>query len=107
MVKSYILATAQFVHVKEEDLDWLVYHIITGCNGETCAGLARATGCSEPIIEASLDRLEHYMLIERNGLWIQPLTMQEMLVKCQSRYDKDSPIVIEHGVIRARDNQGT
>ncbi len=106
-VKNYILATVQFIHVKEEDLDWLVYHLVTGCNGETCAGLVRATGCPEPMIEASLSRLEHYMLVEREGLWFRPLSMQEMLVKCQSTYDKDSPIVIEHGVIRARDNRGT
>lgn len=106
-VKSYILASAQCIHVKEEDLDWLVYHLITGYNGATCAGLVKATGCTEPVIEASLDRLENYMLVEREDLWFRPLSPIEMMVKCQSRYDKSSPIVIEHGVIRARDNRET
>jgi hypothetical protein len=105
--EKYILAPAQFIYVKEEDLDWLVYHLITGCNGETCAGLVRATGCPEPVIEASLNRLENYMLVEREGSWFQPLSPIEMMVKCQSRYDKNSPIVIEHGVIRARDDRET
>jgi hypothetical protein len=88
--------------MKEEDLDWLVYHLLMEVKEQDLAGLAARTGCSEDELAASLARLESSFLITRAGNGFRVLSIQEFMLCCQSRYDPAMPFVIEDGVIRER-----
>ncbi|NYT20633.1 MAG: MarR family transcriptional regulator [Methanomicrobiales archaeon] len=88
--------------MNEEDLDWLVYHHLLDdpCQGvETLAG---KTGCSTTEIGESLRRLEKSMLISQDADGCRVLSVQEVLLQCQSRYDPHAPFTIEGGVIRMK-----
>jgi DNA-binding MarR family transcriptional regulator len=89
--------------VREEDLDWTIYHRIpeTGCI--TVEDLATATGLGEGVITRSLERLEHALLVRRSGAEVHLLSIQESLIECQCRHTtEDLPFVIENGVVRAK-----
>jgi hypothetical protein len=94
------------VQVKEEDLDWLVYHLLMEGKEEDPADLAARTGYSEDELAASLARLESSFLITRAGNGFRVLSIQEFMLSCQSRYDPAVPFVIERGVIRERKGSG-
>jgi DNA-binding MarR family transcriptional regulator len=90
--------------VKEEDADWLIYHLITQKSEITAGELADESGLDAAAVAASLDRLDHYLLIDRTGGKNRVLSVGESLVKCQAKYDNELPYVIENGVIKARKN---
>jgi len=88
--------------VREEDLDWTVYHCIPENSDITTPDLVTATGFEPGAVMASLERLEHYLLIRRSGDGVRLLSFQESLIACQCRHTKDDlPFVIENGVVRA------
>jgi len=89
--------------VREEDLDWAVYHGIPQTGTITVEDLISVTGFEPDAVMASLERLEHYLLIQRSGGRIRLLSIQESLIACRSRHSRvDLPFVIENGVIRAK-----
>jgi hypothetical protein len=88
--------------VKEEDLDWWIYHLVAEEPGQDMTALSRKAGCSTDKIAASLDRLEKILLVERYGEGYRIRSIQEMLLSCQSRYDNTSSFIIENGIIRER-----
>jgi hypothetical protein len=88
--------------VKQEDTDWLVYHLIPPAAPTTSRDLVKKSGLDPSVIEASLARLERYCLIERNGGKVRVLTFGESLIHNQIHYDKDLPFTIENGVIREK-----
>jgi DNA-binding MarR family transcriptional regulator len=90
--------------VKEEDADWLIYHLIAQKGEVTVEVLAGESGLDTAIVAGSLDRLDRYLLIDRTGRKIRPLSIGEALVKCHAKNDKTLPYVIENGVIKARKN---
>jgi hypothetical protein len=94
------------VQVKEEDLDWLVYHLLLEDPLLDRAGLVVKTGCSEEELAASLARLESSFLITRAGNGFRVLSIQEFTLSCQSRHDPAAPFIIEGGVIRERKGSG-
>ncbi len=88
--------------MNEEDLDWRVYHLLLE---DPCLSpdiLAARAGCSTTDIEGSLRRLENLMLIVQESGGSRVLSVPEMLLQCQSRYDPRSPFTIEGGVIRVK-----
>jgi hypothetical protein len=88
--------------VKDEDLDWIVYHVLSGKGAKTEETIVRETGFPAGDIRASLTRMESNLLIEcREGNY-DVLSIPDMLFRCQCRYAKDSPVVIEDGVIRVK-----
>jgi hypothetical protein len=88
--------------VREEDLDWAVYHGIPQTGSITVGDLAAATGFEPGAVMASLERLERYLLIRRSGEAVRLLSVQESLIECQCRYTDDMPFFIENGVIKAK-----
>ncbi len=88
--------------MKQEDTDWLVYHLIPPDASTTSQDLVRKSGLDPSVVEESLARLERYCLIERNGGKVRVLTFGESLVRNQMVYDKDLPFTIENGVIRQK-----
>ncbi|MEI7434890.1 MAG: MarR family transcriptional regulator [Methanomicrobiales archaeon] len=88
--------------VKDEDLDWIVYHILSDKGAKTDESIIRETGLPAGDICASLSRLKSNFLIEcRDGNY-DILSIPEMLFRCQCRYGQDSPVVIEDGVIKVK-----
>ncbi|MDN7012834.1 MarR family transcriptional regulator [Methanoculleus sp. FWC-SCC3] len=88
--------------MREEDLDWAVYHRIPKTGGITVEDLVAVTGIEPGAVTASLKRLEHSLLIRQTEEGVRLLSIQESLVECQCRHTIDDlPFVIENGVIRA------
>ncbi|MGA9085591.1 MAG: MarR family transcriptional regulator [Methanoregula sp.] len=88
--------------MKEEDVDWLIYHIITQKGEVTADDLADVSGLDAAAVTTSLDRLDRYFLIDRTSGKIRTLSVGEALIKCQAKNDGTLPYIIENGVIRAR-----
>lgn len=91
--------------MNDEDLDWSVYHHLIEDPGQDEETLAGKTGCSSGEIGDSIWRLEKAMLIAREGQGYRVLSVPEMLLQCQVRYDPRSQITFEGGVIRMRKGQ--
>jgi hypothetical protein len=94
--------STECILVKEEDLDWLVYHLLLDGTMQDREGLISRTGCSSEELAASLERLELSFLIarEENGYRVQ--SIQEAMLACQSKYDPATPFIIENGIIKEK-----
>jgi predicted transcriptional regulator len=88
--------------VKEEDDDWVIYHLILKEPSLSVEGLITASGLDPGVVDASLKRLERYLLIERKEGNVRAFTVGEALIRCQVKYSKDLPYIIEDGVIKER-----
>jgi len=88
--------------VKEEDADWLIYHLIAKEPATTVEGLVILSGFDPGTVAASLERLERYLLVERSGGKLRVLNFGESLIRCQVKYSDDLPYTIENGVIKER-----
>jgi len=88
--------------VKEEDADWLIYHLIAKEPAMTVEGLVILSGFDPGTVAASLERLERYLLVERSGGKLRVLNFGESLIRCQVKYSDDLPFTLENGVIKAR-----
>ena len=88
--------------MREEELDWEVYHRIGEDATATPASIAMALGLGAREIEDSCRRLERNLLIERAGEGYRQLSCVESLASCQMRYCCDMPVYIENGVIKVK-----
>ena len=88
--------------MKEEDADWLIYHLIVKEPSGSAEDLVTASGLDTGAVEDSLRRLERYLLIERTEGNVRALSFGEALIRCQILYAKDLPYTIENGVIKER-----
>jgi hypothetical protein len=88
--------------VKEEDVDWLVYHQIPERAPVTADALAASCGLGLSDVEASLARLERFCLVERTGSSVRLLSFGEALIRNQLKYEEDLPFTMENGVIMAK-----
>lgn len=100
--KTLIRLRGECIQVKQEDVDWQVYHLIPPAAPTTAEELAEKCGFGLPVIEDSLARLERYCLVERNAGVVRVLTFGESLIRNQITYEKDLPFTLENGVIRAK-----
>ena len=91
--------------MKEEDTDWLIYHLIAGKPSLTTETLAAASGLDAAAVELSLARLERALIIGRTEDTVRVLSFGESLIKNQIKYSGDLPFVIENGVIREKKQQ--
>ena len=88
--------------VKDEDLDWIVYHVLSDEGAKTEESLVRETGFPAGDISASLCRLSSNLLIKcRDGSY-DVLSIPEMMFRCQCRYGQDIPVIIENGVVKVK-----
>ena len=88
--------------MREEDADWSIYHLIVQEPAITIEGLVVSSGLDPCMVDASLERLERYLLIERSGGKLRVLNFGESLIRCQVKYSDDLPFTLENGVIKAR-----
>lgn len=90
--------------MREEEIDWCIYHIIVDNKGISTEDIESKTGFEREAVEGSLKRLEKGCLISYDGQNANILSLQEMLLKCRIKNtaaDPESPVIIENGVIRA------
>jgi hypothetical protein len=90
--------------VRDEDLDWEIYHALLDGKARTTGDLV-AAGYDPLQIEGSLARLENSCLIERQGDAVRILSVQESILLCQVKNAKESPLCFENGVIRLKTEQ--
>jgi len=88
--------------VKDEEIDWLVYHQITMSDSVTTSELARKNSLPENTITASLERLRRNLLIEFRDGSVHALSVNESLIRCQIKYDTALPYTLENGVIKEK-----
>jgi Mn-dependent DtxR family transcriptional regulator len=88
--------------VKEEDVDWLVYHRIPEGSPVTAGALAARCGLGIPEVESSITRLERSCLVERADGSVRLLSFGEALIRNQVKYEEDLPFTIENGVIKEK-----
>ncbi|MBN1194284.1 MAG: MarR family transcriptional regulator [Methanomicrobiaceae archaeon] len=88
--------------MREEELDWTLYHIIAARNTTTIPELCTDTGFSRDNVEGAMERLERNCLIGRSEEDVRVLSIHESLIMCRVNHAQDSPIVVEDGVIKYR-----
>ena len=93
--------------MREEEIDWNIYHIIQYEKTISPGDIEARTGFEQEIVRDSLKRMEKSCLIGFEGDNVRLLSLQEMLLKCSIKNTAakpDSPVIIENGVIRANPN---
>lgn len=88
--------------MKEEELDWQIYHILADDPGKEEHTLAALLEVSVEQVRDSFSRLEKALLIEHSQKGIRVLSIPEMLLRCQERYDERCPFTFESGIIRLK-----
>lgn len=88
--------------MKEEDVDWIIYHLIIQKPVTDAETLCAESGFDALTTSASIARLEKNLLIELTEGKIRGLNIGEALIRCQMKYSNDLPFIIENGVIKAR-----
>ena len=92
--------------MREEDLDWNVYHTIA-MNGQIAMdellGLSDQPGES---IRDSVARLERRCLVARTETGVRVLSVQESIARCRLQHCMDDRIFMEDGVIKVRHPSG-
>lgn len=91
--------------MKEEDLDWRLYHILIDSPDTGLKDLATKAGSPVESVTASLGRLEDALLVVRRGDLYRISSVPEMMLACQCKYDRLAPFFIENGVIREKKGQ--
>ena len=93
--------------MRQEDIDWKIYHIVVDENSVSADDILSKTGFDRETITGSLKRLESGNLIEYDGKTARILSLHEMLLKCSIKNaaaSPESPIIIENGVIKENPN---
>lgn len=88
--------------MREEDLDWDVYHIIAMNGHITMDELLELSNQPGDVIGDSVARLERRCLVARTGTGVRVLPVQESIARCQLQHCMDDRLFMEHGVIKVR-----
>ena len=88
--------------MKPEDLDWIVYHLILEGKASDMDAIIGATGCTPAEGDESIRRLVSYFLIDTDGDRFYALSVPDMFLRSQCKYDEGMPIVIENGVVKTK-----
>ncbi len=88
--------------MKEEDADWIIYHLIAEKETITAEELIVASEMDTDAVHASLARLERSLLVERSGASVRAVTIGEAILKCQIKNTLDPRFEIVDGIIKAR-----
>jgi len=91
--------------MRDEDLDWEIYHALLYGKVGTARDLV-AAGYDHDLVEASLGRLERYHLIERRGEVLRALSLPESILLCHLNNEEDSPLIFDKGIIRLKTEKG-
>ena len=87
--------------MRDEDLDWEIYHMLLYGRVRTTRDL-EAAGFDPATADESLSRLERFLLIERRGDAVRPLTFQEAILLCRLKNEEGNLLFFKDGVVRVR-----
>ena len=87
--------------MRNEDVDWALFHMIPENGTRTIAELAEQSGFSEDEIRASLARLQKACLIHVKGEVVCALSITDMFMMNEMQH-ASSDIYIENGIIKVR-----
>ena len=88
--------------VRDEDIDWMIYHLITGnpgCNGDT---LIKLTGLGLDAVNASLARLKRYCPVDFCDESWHACSLEEIIFRKQMASLLSDGFEISGGLIRYR-----
>jgi hypothetical protein len=88
--------------MKEEDIDWIIYHLLVQVKTASPDELAAQSGLDLSLVILSLQRLEHNLLVKFADDRARVLNISETLILCQMKYDTNLPYTIENGVIKPK-----
>lgn len=88
--------------MKDEDIDWLIYHLLVQAKTTTPEDLAARSGLDYSTVVTSLQRLEKNLLIEQVNGSARVISISESLIRCKVKYDANLPFTIENGVIKPK-----
>ena len=101
-IKTLIQSNEECIEMKDEDADWLIYHLVAQGHSATADELVLTSGLDPSAVDESLGRLERNLLIEQKEGRVRVLTIGEALLLCEIKHSQDLPYTIENGVIRER-----
>ncbi|MDK2973973.1 MAG: hypothetical protein PWP08_344 [Methanofollis sp.] len=81
----------------------MVYHAIALNRAATLPALIDDMGGDAAAVEASVQRLASYLLIEQRGDALRALSIEESILRCRFRHGSGTPLEIENGVIKIPD----
>jgi predicted transcriptional regulator len=87
--------------MRNEDVDWALFHMIPENGTRTIAELAEQSGFSEDEIMASLARLQKACLIHVKDEVVCALSITDMFMMNEMQH-ASSDIYIENGIIKVR-----
>lgn len=102
IISSFLHTLRTREDMKDEELDWQVYHLLLENADRKEEVLAALLGCTPGEVGSSLTRLERAMLLDCTPEGIRVLSLQEVILRCQARYDHHCPFFFEGGVIRTK-----
>lgn len=88
--------------MKDEHIDWLIYHIIEPTGSIALEDLTKKSGLDPATVTESILRLENSLLVDQSKGRVRRLSIGESLIQCQVRYDPALPYTIENGVIKEK-----
>ncbi len=90
--------------MKDEDVDWKIYHLLPDGQTIPIQDLAAQSGLDEQTVRASLARLEKSRLVMVKGDCACPLSITDFIFASQiaSQPEDDCGIYIENGIIKVR-----
>ena len=88
--------------MRDEELDGQVYHLLAGSPGTDEPAIAALLHATSEEIGRSLERLESALLVEKGPSGLRVLSIPEMILRCQARYDPECPFTMDNGVIRVK-----
>lgn len=92
------------IYVKEEDIDWRIYHVIVQEKGSSLKELVDICGFEFSVVQASINRLTRYLLIDcREGEdCYKACDIGEIMLKNQLKDCFTDGLELSGGVIRYR-----
>jgi hypothetical protein len=88
--------------VKEEDADWIIYHLIAQKETTTAEELIVASEMDADAVHAALARLERSLLVECSDTSFRAVTIGEAILKCQIKNTMDPRFEIVDGILKVR-----
>jgi predicted transcriptional regulator len=90
--------------MKEEEIDWALYHLLEEGKPVGIPELCGRSGLSGETVASSLSRLEKNCLIRVTQDMVSLLSLSEMLMINELKYAVSSPVCLENGIIKVRKN---
>lgn len=92
------------IYVKEEDIDWRIYHVIVQEKSSSLEKLVDICGYESSVVQASINRLRQYLLIDcREGEnCFKACDIGDIMLKNQLKDCFTDGLELSGGVIRYR-----